>query len=463
MSPPLLSRRRLHRGSFGGLGLVAIAYVSIDYLSPWHERLQPILWAALAITAIIRVPFYKHWSVELRAAIPFILSMIFMLSALLVEMISVRSVTAVLGLDWHMATPPLPDVGQWLLLALNEKLPETVLDILRAHIIGLHHYLMLFIMLGFSVLFNSVEAPGLGLGARYMFTMGIGRLLRTIAFVSTILPSPRPWCASTRFHVPSYPHRWAQKYYVPYATDSNAIRHIIIQDEVYGFTGDHNVEFQPDWGSMNFLVDFLRPTAYEGSSQWYNLLKKGGGGCNDLMYSGHMLVAVLTAMAWTVARILRKMAPCSAVSSTPGIRIRVGYSYRTPFGEAYGGYSSALIWMLVLHSAQREIRERHHYTVDCIMAIYMGIFLWKMTGLFWPIKDTSRDKRLNKLEQIQSKLVQAAKDSDIDGVRELLEEVELSGQVSRGPGSRLMWLFAGATIFFTLVAVLLAFTLLSDG
>ncbi|KAL3840116.1 hypothetical protein ACJIZ3_024707 [Penstemon smallii] len=429
MSPPLLSRRRLRRGSFGGLGLVAIAYVSIDYLSPWQE-LQPILWAALAIAAIIRVPFYKHWSLELRAAIPFILSIIFMLSALLVEMISVRSVTAVLGLDWHKATPPLPDVGQWLLLALNDNLPETVLYILRAHIIGLHHYLMLFIMLGFSVLFNSVEAPGLGLGARYMFTMGIARLLRTIAFVSTILPSPRPWCASTRFHVPSYPHRWAQKYYVPYATDSNAIRQIIIRDKVYGFTGDHNVEFQPDWGSMNFLADFLRPTAYEGSSQWYNLLKKGGGGCNDLMYSGHMLVATLTAMAWT---------------------------------EAYGGYSSALIWMLVLHSAQREIRERHHYTVDCIMAIYMGIFLWKMTGLFWPIKDTLRDKRLNKLEQIQSKLVQAAKDSDLDGVRELLEEVELSGQVSRGPESRLMWLFAGATIFFTLVVVLLAFTLLSDG
>ncbi|GFP86912.1 hypothetical protein PHJA_000835000 [Phtheirospermum japonicum] len=434
MRSPSISRRRHGGGGSVGLGIAAIAYVSVDYLrhiSPtWHERLQPALWAALAIAAVIRVPFYQHWSLELRAAVPFILSILFMLSALLFEMISVRSVTAVLGLDWHNGTPPLPDVGQWLLLALNEKLPQLAVDILRARIIGLHHFLMLFIMLGFSVLFNSVKAPGLGLAARYMFTMGIGRLLRAIAFVSTILPSPRPWCASARFQVPTYPHYWAQKYYVPYAKDSNAIRHIIQHDVAYAVTGEYGVDFQPNWGAMNFLADFLRPTVSEGSSAWYHLLKKAGGGCNDLLYSGHMLVAVLTAMAWT---------------------------------EAYGGYTSALIWVLVAHSAQREIRERHHYSVDCIVAIYMGIFLWKMVGLFWPLKDTSRYSQLDRFEKIQSRLVQAAKDSDIDEVRELLKEVELTSQVGQKPKSRAMWLFSGATIFFAIVIVLLAFTLTSDG
>ncbi|KAK6131444.1 hypothetical protein DH2020_034810 [Rehmannia glutinosa] len=416
MRSPPISRPRHGGGGSVGLGIAAIAYVSIDYLrhfSPaWHERLQPALWAALARR--------------------------------------LRSVTAVLGLDWHnwrkrnsyltrkdvihdispevskqfllymaslSGTPPLPDVGQWLLLALNEKLPQIMVDVLRARIIGLHHYLMLFVMLAFSVLFNSVEAPGLGLGARYMFTMGIGRLLRAISFVSTILPSPRPWCASARFQVPPHPHYWAQKYYVPYAKDSTV-------------TGEYGADFQPNWGSMNFLADFLRPTANEGSSPWYHLLKKASGGCNDLLYSGHMLVAVLTAMAWT---------------------------------EAYGGFTSVIIWMLVAHSAQREIRERHHYSVDCIVAIYMGILLWKMTGLFWPIKDTSRYSRLDKLEKIQSKLVQAAKDSDIDGIRELLKEVELSSQVSQKHSSKAMWLFSGATIFFAIVIVLLAFTLTSDG
>ncbi|KAL3504494.1 hypothetical protein ACH5RR_034335 [Cinchona calisaya] len=418
-----------------GLGLAAIAYVGVDYLrhlSPlWHGRLQPLLWTFFAIAAIIRVPVYKHWSSELRSALPFIFSLVFMLSALLFEAISVRFVTVVLGLDWHNAAQPLPDVGQWLLLALNEKLPQTVVNLLRARIIGLHHYLMLFVMLGFSVLFDSIEAPGLGLGARYMFTMGVGRLLRAFAFVSTILPSPRPWCASSRFNVPAYPHPWAQKYYVPYATDSYAIHQVIHNDIAYADPGEYDVDFRPNWGSMSFLIDFLRPTAPDGSTPWYHLLKKAGGGCNDLIYSGHMLVSVLTAMAWM---------------------------------EAYGGLSSILIWFLVLHSTQREIRERHHYSVDCLLAIYMGIFLWKMIGLFWPTKDASKNKRLNKLEKVQGRLMQAAKDSDMDKVKELLKEVEVSNsQVKQNPKSTAMWLFSGATIVFTITMVLLAFTLTSDG
>lgn len=65
---------------------------------------------------------------------------------------------------------------------------------------------------------------------------------------------------------------------------------------------DFPSEYRPDWGLMSFLIDILRPTVFDGSS-WYKVLKKAGGGCNDLLYSGHMLVAVLTAMAWTVTQL----------------------------------------------------------------------------------------------------------------------------------------------------------------
>ncbi|CAF2053618.1 unnamed protein product [Brassica oleracea] len=158
---------------------------------------------------------------------------------------------------------------------------------------------MLFVMLGFSIVFDSVKAPGLGLGARYIFTMGLGRLLRAITFVSTILPSARPWCASARFNnVPSHPHRWAQKYYVPYAKDPSSIRQLLHWDAAYADPGNYIGDYRADWGPMSFLSSFLRPSYSEGSS-WFALLKKAGGGCNDLLYSGHMLVAVLTAMAWT--------------------------------------------------------------------------------------------------------------------------------------------------------------------
>jgi hypothetical protein len=62
---------------------------------------------------------------------------------------------------------------------------------------------------------------------------------------------------------------------------------------------DYPGEYRPEWGRMSFLEDILRPSIGEGPS-WYHLLKRASGGCSDLMYSGHMLVAVLTAMAWTV-------------------------------------------------------------------------------------------------------------------------------------------------------------------
>lgn len=401
----------------GGLGVAAITYVVVDYLrnvsSTWHERLQPVLWSLLALIAVTRVPFYRHWTAELRSALPFVGSIVFLLSAFLFETLSVRSVTAILGHDWHRNTHPLPDTGQWLLLALNERLPGAVVGILRAPIIGLHHYLTLFIILGFSVLFGSVKAPGLGLAARYIFTMAIGRILRTLSFASTILPSARPWCSLARYKVPDYPNVWAQKYYVPYASDAKAIRWLIHRDIAYADPGSYPDDYRPDWGYMSFLADFLRPVPPEGSS-WFSLLKRASGGCNDLIYSGHMLVAVLTAMAWT---------------------------------EAYGGITSALIWLLVLHSAQREVRERHHYTVDCVVAIYVGILLWKMTGFIWSAKDRYKQRRLIKLEKIHNRLVQAAKDSDMDEVRKLLTGIELSNEETQeNAPSRAMWLFAGRIV-----------------
>lgn len=119
----------------------------------------------------------------------------------------------------------------------------------------------------------------------------------------------------------------------------------------------------------------------------------------------------------------------------------------------------------MLHSAQREIREHHHYSVDCIVAIYVGILLWKMTGFLWPAKDSSKARRLAKLEEIQSKMIKAAKDSNIDEVRELLEEVKLSGQEGEKnrSQSKAMWVFPCVTIFSAIVIVLLAFTWTSDG
>jgi len=101
--------------------------------------------------------------------------------------------------------------------------------------------------------------------------------------------------------------------------------------------------------------------------------------------------------------------------------------------------------------------------VDCVAAIYVGILLWRMTGFIWSARDLTRARRLAKLEEIQNRLVHAAKDSDIDEIRGLLKEVELAGQEKQGFSHRAILTFAAGTIIFTLSCVLIAFTMTSDG
>lgn len=137
-------------------------------------------------------------------------------------------------------------------------------------------------------------------------------------------------------------------------------------------------------------------------------------------------------------------------------------AYHVP-QEAYGGWTSALIWVLVLHSAQREVRERHHYSVDCVVAIYVGILLWRMTGFIWSARDSSKAKRLAKLDEVRTRLARAAKDSDVEEIRRLLEEVESTGQERESFSQRAILAFAAIVIVFTLTCVVLAFTLTSDG
>jgi hypothetical protein len=88
-----------------GTGTAAIAYMCVDYLQhvrpKWHDRLMPALWAVLVIATVYRLLLYRHWTKELRSALPFLGSVVFLLLAFLFEALSVRFVTAVLGLAWH--------------------------------------------------------------------------------------------------------------------------------------------------------------------------------------------------------------------------------------------------------------------------------------------------------------------------------------------------------------------------
>lgn len=67
-------------------------------------------------------------------------------------------------------------------------------------------------------------------------------------------------------------------------------------------------EYIPEWGGFQFLVPFLRPKAPEGPGpEKASFTIRPGGGCNDLAFSGHVAVAVLTACAWQVKAVLNRI------------------------------------------------------------------------------------------------------------------------------------------------------------
>ncbi|CAM6063320.1 unnamed protein product [Sphagnum tenellum] len=422
------------------LGLAATCYISVDYLAQIaptvHEVLRPLLWGFFAIAAAARAPYYGNWHLELQYVGLFLGSLVFMLSALCVEALAVHFITAVLGLDWHWETAPLPDSGQWLVLLLNGQLPSPIVAFLRAPVIGLHHFLMLFLLLAFSVLYGCAEAPGLGIGARYMFTMGVGRLIRVMTFATTILPSARPWCAYSRFKTPNHPHPWAQKYYMPHAENHEKIREVIDRDMAFAKVSNYPPEYVPKWGLMQFFVNILRPLdpsqTENGSENWFNTLKRAGGGCNDLIFSGHMFVAVLTAMAWT---------------------------------EAYPGWTSLFLWLLVAHSGQREIRERHHYSVDVVVGIYMGVLLWWTTSWIWSKQDQTQAFKLKQLALVEGDIQKAAKEGDLDKIRSMLNKISKVGKIQNTPtmSNITSYVSGGIIILITLSLGLLLLSWTANG
>ncbi|GJP35826.1 hypothetical protein CLOM_g20376 [Closterium sp. NIES-68] len=379
------------------------------------SQLQPGLWGVLAILALFEAPRYQHFAEEFRAAPKFFASLLFMVAMIGVEVVIVQFVTVVLGIDWHSDTAPLPDTGQWLLLSLNDRLPTPITALLRARLVEMHDFLMLFMLLAFSVLFRCIPPPGIGLGARYCFTIALSRVLRFLTFASTILPAVRPWCAAARFGStsPRHPHPWAQKYFVPYARNHDLLHQVIETDRAFAPQVNYPPEFSPDWGVLQFLVDFLRPMdarvhhgAAATSGAFSSFVIRPYGGCNDLAFSGHIITAALTACAWQ---------------------------------EAFPGWASAMVWGLVFHSAQREVRERQHYSVDVVLALYLAPLLWRTTKFLWsrpPPPPSKREALGLALSQRESVLTKALKDGDLSAVREAVEDAEKEAEAVSTAGCK---------------------------
>lgn len=100
-------------------------------------------------------------------------------------------------------------------------------------------------------------------------------------------------------------------------------------------------EFLPAWGRLQFLAPILRPTP-ESSDDWFSTLKRAGGGCNDLVFSGHMLVAALTAAAFQVRACVRRLIEIRFKSHLEACQILDLVSLGSPWNDDGGHPESGL-------------------------------------------------------------------------------------------------------------------------
>jgi hypothetical protein len=133
-----------------------------------------------------------------------------------------------------------------------------------------------------------------------------------------------------------------------------------------------------------------------------------------------------------------------------------------PTQEAYPGWTAGLVWLLVLHSAQREIRERHHYSVDVVSGFYMGVLLWWLTGFLWSKRDELKVLKSKVLLKSEDALVKAAKDGDLEKIRKILSKVEESGH-DRSRMTRTDWIYAASVLTTLFAIVLLLFIWTENG
>jgi len=185
----------------------------------------------------------------------------------------------------HEHTQPLQDNLVLAFKLLQAQLPPWVAQLLlgafKHEWISIKEKLVALIALGFAAVFDEVPYSGFGMCTRTVACIACARAIRTAAFMLTVVPSPRPGCYAGRF--PPVP--------------------------------DTALEF--------FHIGFAK--------------LRSGGGCNDLILSGHGVIYSAVVCA---------------------------------FSEFYPGWTSKLLWLALIRSNIRGPLTLQHYSVGAPRAAH---------------------------------------------------------------------------------------------
>ena len=177
---------------------------------------------------------------------------------------------------------------EMLLEALPARAAAALEYSLKHEWIGIKEKLVALIALGFAAVFDAVPYSGFGMCTRFVCCVIGARAIRTVAFLLTVLPNPRPGCYARRF---------------PPVPDSVS-----------------------EWLRIGFAK------------------MRAGGGCNDLVLSGHAVIYA---------------AVCCAYS------------------EYYPGVASKVLWAALVRSSVRGPLTHQHYSVDMFLAAVVTARTWR--------------------------------------------------------------------------------------
>lgn len=251
--------------------------------------------ASLALCLLVlayKLLVFRRWGDETRPAARFFTAFALLLFQLSVENCLIWAVSAS---DQQKAflTPALQDnvlLGYQQLRAALPPRPQALLDAALQHeYVGIKEKLMAFLLLAFAAVFDGLPRSGFAVGTHFVLTVASARAIRTVAFCLTVLPNPRPGCYARRF--PPVP-----------AT----------------------------------VADFLRV----GFAKM-----RSGGGCNDLVLSGHGVIYAACACAW------QRYAP--------------------------GSLTARLLWLALARSSLRAVVTAQHYSVDMFLATTVTWLCWR--------------------------------------------------------------------------------------
>lgn len=153
----------------------------------------------------------------------------------------------------------------------------------------------------FGAIHGGSQFSALRCAARFGRALRYCRLLRVLCFSSTVMPSPIPNCFMNRY------------------------------DETYT------------------LSEHFR----EAFTHW-----RTGGGCNDLVFSGHVVIMTLCA--------------------------HLHQDYCIDTGVGANSWLTFLLWGRVIHSCLRIVHGRFHMSVDVIVALAVSSLIWRQTPELWP-------------------------------------------------------------------------------